>query len=62
MYKKQNIGLTNTLDVKRGGGIIGKVELPGGKYRLLSVLGRGATVCRLSCRENWIPESGMQSR
>lgn len=30
-------------DVKRGGGIIGKVELPGGKYRLLSVLGRGAT-------------------
>lgn len=28
---------------ERGGGIIGKVELPGGKYRLLSVLGRGAT-------------------
>lgn len=40
---KQNIGLTNALICKRGGGIIGKVELPGGKYRLLSVLGRGAT-------------------
>ena len=35
--------MKNALMQERGGGIIGKVELPGGKYRLLSVLGRGAT-------------------